>query len=263
MKVAVCQSHIYWEDKIHNIEVACTYIGQAKEAGADLIVFPEMSFTGFSMNLPVVEETMEDGSFYTIAKMQKLSQFYKIHVGFGWVKKGEKAAENHYTILNPEGEIISDYIKIHPFSYANEHLYFSQGEQLSFFEIKEQMVSTFICYDIRFPEVFQVASKKAEVIVVAANWPAARKEHFSTLLKARAIENQCYIVASNCVGVMQGEYFSGNSCIIAPDGTLINTMEDMEGLIIAELTMDVKEYRKSFPFKQDRQESLYYKLDDC
>ncbi len=260
MKVAVCQSHIYWEDKIQNIEVARTYINQASVAGVDLILFPEMSFTGFSMNLPVVEETMENGAYYTVSEVKKMSIAHSIHVGFGWVRKGSDAAENHYTIINPKGEVISDYIKIHPFSYSKENLYFKQGDHLGLCKIKDQWVSTFICYDLRFPEIFQAASKKAEIIVVAANWPETRKDHFSTLLKARAIENQCYIVACNCVGQMNHDYYSGNSSIIAPDGTIVNTMEDKEGLIIEELSMNVKEYRKSFPVKQDRQESLYHQL---
>ncbi len=260
MKVAVCQSHIYWEDKARNIQVAVEYMKQASSENVDLIIFPEMSFTGFSMNVSAVEETLEGRDYYTISEMKKLATAYDIHVGFGWVKKGDKA-ENHYTIVNPKGKIISDYIKIHPFSYGKEDQYFSQGDQLSFCKIKDQWVSTFLCYDLRFPEIFQVASKKADVIIHASNWPESRKEHFTTLLRARAIENQCYLASSNCVGWLQGEYYSGNSSIIAPDGTIMETLEHLEGLIIAELSPSVEEYRKTFPFKKDRRENLYRQLD--
>ena len=260
MRVAVVQTHIYWEEKKHNIEVARRYIEEAAEALADLIVFPEMSFTGFSMNLLAVEEQEAKDEFCTNEEMKRLSTYYKIHIGYGWVKKGSQACENHYTIVDPKGNIISDYIKIHPFSYGEEHHYFTKGDHLSFCNIKGQRVSTFICYDLRFPEIFQVASKQAEVIVVAASWPEARKEHFTTLLKARAIENQCYIVASNCVGAINDDYYSGNSSLIAPNGSIIDTIEHKEGLIIADVLDDVETYRKTFPIKQDRREDLYQKL---
>ncbi len=260
MRIAVAQTHIYWEDKKRNIEVARRFTQEAFESLADFIVFPEMSFTGFSMNLEAVKEQEAKDEFSTNEEMKRLSTYYKIHIGYGWVKKGIAACENHYTIVDPEGRIISDYIKIHPFSYGEEHHYFTKGDHLSFCNIKGQKVSTFLCYDLRFPEIFQAASKKAEVIVVAANWPEARKEHFSTLLKARAIENQCYIIASNCVGTMKGDYYSGGSSIITPTGSVIDTIEHEEGLLIAELTEDVEKYRNTFPIKQDRREDLYQRL---
>lgn len=256
MNIAVCQYHIQWENKELNIKQAESYIAEAKEKGAELIVFPEMSFTGFSMNLPAVEEV----DTYTIDRMKQLSTRYHICIGFGWVKKGNLAAENHYTIVDFNGNSLSDYIKMHPFSYGNEDKYFTPGDQLSFCQIGDQMVSTFICYDLRFPEIFQAASRQASVLLVAANWAAARKDHFLTLIKARAIENQCYVVACNCVGDMQGEYYSGNSSIIAPDGKVIETLEHKEGLLMAELSINVNEYRKGFSVKTDRREELYCRL---
>lgn len=260
MNIAVCQYHIHWENKELNYKTAEEYVAKAAENGAELIVFPEMSFTGFSMNIPAVEEIVEEKDSYTVGRIKQLSAKYHICIGFGWVKKGSLAAENHYTIVDYKGSILSDYIKIHPFSYGNEDKYFTKGDQLSLCQIGDQMVSTFICYDLRFPEIFQSASKGASVIIIGANWPEVRKEHFTTLIKARAIENQCYIVACNCVGDMQDEYYSGNSSIIAPDGRIIETLEHKEGLIFAELSMDVQEYRKGFSVKLDRREELYRNL---
>lgn len=114
-----------------------------------------------------------------------------------------------------------------------------------------------ICYDLRFPELYQQLSKEAHVILVPANWPVGRRSHWRTLLTARAIENQSYMIGINCYG-NQGElYYSGNSSAVMPNGEVLFDITDKEEMRIFELTDDVPLYRKQFPTKADRRPELY------
>lgn len=179
-----------------------------------------------------------------------------------WLWMGERLwgkSENHYTVINDKGEIISDYAKIHPFSFAGEDHKFRGGDNIVTFELNGIRFSTFICYDLRFPEVFQIASKDSQVIIVPADWPEKRKEHWQCLLRARAIENQIYIIAVNCVGEIGGVHYSGDSCIVDPDGKVLAGLSGQEGILEYNLINDVNCFRNSFQVKNDRREDLYYK----
>lgn len=250
MKIELCQTNIIWENKILNLQKAEKIISQSK---SNVLFFPEMSFTGFSMN---TELTGENDSF-TLNYMQKLALKYNKSVAFGWVYKNGEKAENHYTFIDEKGKILSDYVKIHPFSYSGEDEFFKQGNKISIFKYKDFNICNFICYDLRFPEIFQAASKKADIITVAACWPKTRREHWLTLLKARAVENLCYILAVNCVGNIGKEEYSGDSCIINPNGEITDSLSYKEGILTAEIENDVLKYRKSFPVFKDRREDLY------
>ena len=220
----------------------------------DLFLLPEMSFTGFSMNTKL---TGEDGQ-ETVHKMISFAKQYHMAIGFGWVKNRIEKAENHYTVVHKDGTIISDYVKIHPFSFAGEDQKFSGGDKIVLFKLDGIVFSTFICYDLRFPEIFQIASKKADVIIVSANWPERRRDQWRILLQARAIENQVYIIAVNCVGDTGNVIYSGDSCVINPDGQRIVDSFRQEIILEYELKNDVKDFRKCFQMKNDRREDLYY-----
>ncbi len=256
MKVEICQTNIIWENKNENIKKAESII---KKAESDIIIFPEMSFTGFSMNTNLTGENNN----YTINAVREIALKYNKAVGFGWVYKAGEKAENHYTFVNGNGEILSDYTKIHPFSYSGEDNFFKGGDKISIFNFMGFKISSLICYDLRFPEIFQVASKKADVIIVPACWPKARAEHWKTLIKARAIENMCYLIGVNCVGNVGGIEYSGDSCVVAPNGDVIKIISNKEENIIVNIENDVEKYRKEFPVKNDRREDLYLKLNYC
>lgn len=253
MRIALYQSEIIWENKSKNIEKLESVLNQVGKEQIDLILLPEMSFTGFSMNTEKTQEYENE----TITQIQELAKEYQISIGFGWVKAGKEKAENHYSVVCKDGNIISDYVKIHPFSYSGEDKKFVGGNNIGFFSLHGITFSTFICYDLRFPEIFQIASKKADAIIIPANWPARRSEHWKCLLQARAIENQVYIVAINCVGDVGGLYYSGDSCIINPNGEILQSVLDKEQVIVEEIENDVSAFRMSFPVKKDRQEELY------
>lgn len=255
MKVALYQMNIIWENKTENFIKAENAMVQAGSNGADIIFFPEMSFTGFSMNIGSTAEN----DFFTLTKMKELCTKYNIAAGFGWVKECGKKAQNCYTVLNSSGNELSTYVKIHPFSYSNENDYFEKGCSLTKFKINNTTFSTAICYDTRFPELFQGICKDNEVtaIVIPANWPSARADHWKVLTQARAIENQVYILAVNCVGSINGIYYSGNSCIIDPNGKIMAHCENSEEIIYSVLDIDVQSLRNKFPVKKDRQIELY------
>ena len=256
MKAALCQMDIVWEDKLQNYEKAKYYVEEAASKFADIILFPEMSFTGFSMNIDKTKEINEE----SIEIIQGFAIESRINIGFGWVKGNGSKAENHYTIINSKGKVILDYIKIHPFSYSSEDKYFISGNELKRCKLKGIEISTFICYDLRFPEVFQAVSKYVSLIVVPANWPEQRREHWICLLKARAIENQVYILGINCVGEKNGLYYSGDSCVIDPLGNIVEILSYKEGLLIQDIEDNIDKFRNEFLIKGDRKIDLYKKI---
>lgn len=253
IKFALSQTKIIWEDKEQNYACAKLQIEEALSHEVEAIFFPEMSFTGFSMNTETTREQEEQ----TIRKMKEMAQQYQVVLGFGWVKDCGKKCENHYTIVDGTGTVLSDYAKLHPFSYSGEDLKFQGGDTLAFFSLNGILCSCFICYDLRFPEIFQAASRRAHIIIVPANWPAKRNAHWKALLRARAIENQVYILAINCVGNIGGISYTGDSCIINPDGDIKVMLSEAEGNLYYQLIDDVECFRKAFPMKQDRREQFY------
>lgn len=254
MKIGICQLDICWEDKNKNRGKVKHFIMEAAAAGVDLLLFPEMTLTGFSMNISITADYQEESlNFFLGEAMNNL-----INIGFGWVEALGEKARNHYSIVSSDGAVLSDYVKIHPFSFAREDEYFVPGSHVTCFEMCGAGISTFICYDLRFPEVFQAVSDQTALIIVAANWPDPRKEHWITLLKARAIENQVYIAGINCVGGKGGLNYSGNSALIDPQGLVIDELKNVEGLLIADVILDnVISYRAQFPLKADRKVELY------
>ncbi len=257
MKVALAQTHIECENKKENYNRAEKVVFTAQKAGADIVYFPEMSFTGFSMNIQVTGEKNNK----TVDTMSILAQKYAIFIGFGWVCLDGERATNHYSVVSSNGEVISDYSKIHPFSYGDESKYFDGGNKIDKYKILEYTFSNFICYDLRFPEIFQIASRQSEIIVVPANWPKAREEHWKTLLRARAIENQCYILGVNCVGNMNEIEYSGCSMAVSPNGDILSMLENSEGIIYVDIISDVQNVRRLFPVKNDRKWELYNELN--
>ena len=254
MKVALAQMDIVWEDKEKNSKKSENKIKEAKEKGVDLILFPEMSFTGFSMNVEKIGEKREDrNQFETVEKIQKLAKKYEMAIGFGYVEKDGGMGKNHYAVVSKDGQVMSDYVKIHPFSYGGEAQYYDSGNRIEVFGMQGWKIATFICYDLRFPEIFQLASREAQAIIVAANWPESRREHWLTLLRARAIENQCYVLGVNRTGIGGGISYVGDSIVIDPYGKVLEIMKEKEGLIFCEMDREVvEEWREKFPQRKDR-----------
>lgn len=264
MKAALGQLQLQWEDKETNLKVVEAYLELLAEKGTDLFLLPEMSLTGFSMH---VERTKEQGE-ETVSRIQKLADRYQTAIGVGWIKDKGALCENHYSIVTPKGRIL-DAVKLHPFRFGGEAEYFQGGEHLAFCDYGGFCIGVQICYDLRFPEPFQILSKQAELILVPANWPSARSGHWKCLLKARAIENMVYIAGINCAGEMGKLFYSGDSGIYAPDGTKLEKEIvclpercPQEQVQVYELQNDIYRYRECFPVKEDRREALYQRLQE-
>lgn len=259
LRVALIERNILWEDKPGNLKSVEDMLKAIENRHIDLVLLPEMSFTGFSMNTGETAESQGE----TVTAVQELADRYNMNVGVGWVRQGEKLAENHYTILAPgEDECLSDYIKIHPFSYADEDEYFVGGEKLVNCRLGLFDIGTAVCYDLRFPELFQCMSRTSDMIVVPANWPASRSMHWKTLLCARAIESQCFVAGINCCGEMNGVAYSGDSAIYDAEGNTLTPFEtikvnDTDKIYIYDIENNVSSVRECFPVKSDRREELY------
>ncbi|MEI7884962.1 MAG: nitrilase-related carbon-nitrogen hydrolase [Clostridia bacterium] len=256
MKIAVLQLAIIWEDWNANAKKVAIFAEKAALVGAELLLLPEMSMFGFSMNVVKIAKWEEEICLY----FQDLSVEYQLIIGFGYVKQNEEGlGENHYA-LAVKGEIIADYQKIHPFTYGKESQHYSGGTELAFAKIAGHMLGLSICYDLRFPELYQALSIDAELLIVAANWPAERRAQWLILLQARAIENQSFVVGINRVGVGDNCTYLGDSLVIDPQGKIIAQAGSAEELLFAEIDWELlAKYRQEFPVKGDRKKELYRK----
>ena len=155
--------------------------------------------------------------------------------------------------MNPEGEEVCRYTKIHPFSYGQETDFFNSGDEVAVFKWGELTVAPFICYDVRFPEIFRHgAAKGAEVLTVIANFPEKRIDHWINLCKARAIENQAVVVAVNRVGEDPFLAYNGRSLVVDALGEVRSDGGEDEGLVMWDIDLDVlAEYRERFPALRD------------
>lgn len=254
MKLGIGQLNIEWESIEINKEKCLLFMEDAKNQGVDLLIFPEMTLTGFSMNVECIGDQNGD----TLRWFSDMAIFYGFAIGFGYVVVDQGLATNRFCIVTPDGNTLSNYDKIHPFSYGGEDQYYKGGNEVVQFELGGYTFSTFICYDLRFPELFQVASKKADAILLIANWPSTRSEHWKALLKARAIENQCWFVGVNRYGEGNGLSYSGDSMVIDPQGKVQLECQPQEMLGVVTIDLNhTAETREKFRFKQDRQPLKY------
>lgn len=254
MKLGLAQMQIDYENKNLNREKCSRFIKEAGLKQVDLLLFPEMSLTGFSMNV----EHMGEINNETLDWFKEGAVKHNISIGFGYIERTSEKGKNKFSIVSSTGEELCRYTKIHPFSFGTESKFYTGGSDIVHSIIKDFQITPFICYDLRFPEIFQIASKTSQLITIAANWPKARREHWITLLKARAIENQCYIAGVNAVGNINNLDYSGDSMIIDPLGNILTKCSGSEALLTANLDInEVTNLRKDFPLKEDRQEDLY------
>ncbi len=251
MKAAALQLDIAWEDRSANYEIIHGYAQRARDAGVELLILPEMFATGFSLNTAYTAET---GEGETASFIRSLAQTYKMTVVGGYVKSQPNGLPHNVALVcDEEGKDLACYSKIHVFSYSGEDKVHGKGTESVCFEIAGMRAACFVCYDLRFPEIFRQVVDNVHLIIVIASWPAQRQTHWDILLKARAVENQCYIIGVNRVGQGGGLDYVGGSVIIDPLGEVISDGGDKEILIHADVNPSfVNEIRTSFPFLKDR-----------
>lgn len=221
------------------------------------IVLPEVWLSGFKRlsreeEVWCTEETLKDLKAYA-----KKNQVY---LSASHLQKTENGFENVAYVLSPKGKICSSYSKVHLFKQGDEHKRFKAGSSFSVSKSEYGKFALAICYDIRFPEMLRkLALDGAQFFIIPVAWPKKRIDHFQTLLKARAVENQCYVIACNKVGSNeQGLVLGGHSSIYDPWGKKILDLGEKETCGIAEIDLDyLDEVRKSFPVLNMRRRDLY------
>ena len=253
MRVACCQLDIAWEDKPVNRARVERLVRDAKLPRGTVLLLPEMFATGFSMNARAIAEP-PDGE--TARFVARLAREHGLHVIAGVVLRddgGGGQPRNEALAFDPAGTLVCRYAKVHRFSYANEHRHYAAGSAPTSFEVDGVPVQPTVCYDLRFPELFRTpATRGAALIGVIANWPAARDEHWTALLKARAIENQAFVAGVNRCGRDPNVAYSGRSQIVGPWGDVLADAGGDERIIHADLDLDrLRDYRRKFPALDD------------
>jgi omega-amidase len=249
---------IAFGDPNKNYQNAEKLIEEAMTEKPDIIVLPELWTTGY--DLTRLEQIADKDAGTTIRFLRNAAIKYQVHfVGGSVANQGETGVKNTLLIINKKGELVHSYSKLHLFKLMDEHLFLEAGDKEGLFELEGLTFSGVICYDIRFPEWIRThTAKGAEALFVVAEWPAARLTHWRALLIARAIENQCFVIACNRSGSDPNNEFAGHSMIINPWGEVIAEAGANEEIVSAEIELElVKDIRKQIPIFKDRRPDLY------
>ncbi|MPZ72392.1 MAG: carbon-nitrogen family hydrolase [Nitriliruptorales bacterium] len=251
MRVAAIQHDIVWENPSANFQRLAPWIATAAAAEARLVLLTEMYSTGFSMNTAATAERVGGPS---TEFLQTQAKTHGIWLG-GSIPELSDHSDlpfNTFVLATPEGKV-ERYRKIHPFTYSKEHEHFAAGEGFVTIGVDGVNVTPFICYDLRFADEFWATAARTDCYVVPANWPEARRHHWTALLRARAIENQAYVVGCNRVGDGGKLHYTGDSRIIDPMGDVLAAASGGETLLLADVEpARVRQTRERFPFMPDR-----------
>ncbi|MCD6449858.1 MAG: hypothetical protein J7L34_05055 [Thermotogaceae bacterium] len=245
MKISIVQFDIEWENLNKNLNKIGKYVLKAKENGSKLVLFSEMSLSGFSMNASKIYAKEEH-----IEILKELSR--EVAIGVGYAEKCGDYFYNTYSIFMA-GEKIASYSKIHLFSHGGEDKHYERGNRIETVEINGLKVTPFICYDLRFPCIFQKAALETDLFVIPASWPEKRRYHWKNLLVARAIENQAYVAGINRTGKDPYFDYSGDSLVVDPWGEIMLDAKDAEGVFTVDIDAEkIKKIRGVFPVRKDR-----------
>ena len=255
LRVAAIQHEIVWHDREANFARLAPMIAGAAAGGAGLVLLTETFSTGFSFDTPGIGEP--EGGPSSEFLIEQAEQ-HEVWIGGSCPELDPGAPgddprpSNSFVLAGPDGTV-HRYRKIHPFSHANEERYVRAGTEFVTVEVHGVRLSLFVCYDLRFADEFWALAHDTDAYLVIANWPAKRRLHWSTLLRARAIENQAYVVGVNRVGTGGGLEYSGDSAIIDPLGEVLATGAGVETVLVADIDPEhVASTRSHFRFLQDR-----------
>jgi predicted amidohydrolase len=258
LTIAYIQADLIWENSSANLKKFENHFEQIEQA--DIVVLPEMFNTGFTMNVDEMAQKY-NGELVQWMKQQALKHNFAI-LGSAIINDKDKNY-NRFIMAYPCGDI-KYYDKRHLFRMGNEHENFEAGSRMEIFKFAGWRIRPLICYDLRFP-VWSRNRNNYDVLIYVANWPAARNEVWNTLLKARAIENQCYVIGVNRIGNdgMNIEY-TGNSMVIDPRGNIISQQsENKEGIEILTISLSkLNDFRKKFPVHFDADVYTLLGLDE-
>lgn len=245
LSVAACQLDVFPNDLTQNLQLIEKMITNASSENIDFLVFPELLTLGYDLN---AYSHLSRNNFAVITeKLSDLANQFKMSILLGTHTESEGVLRNSQVLFSPSAKPHHVYEKAHLF--PGEEPFFESGTTDENFFVNDIHFRAKICYDLRFPECFRIyESVMPHVFVISAAWPLARISHWKTLLQARAIENQAYIVASNRIGNDNGLVFGGTSLIINPLGEIIaESSEDKEEIISTVIDSDsIEKLRKDF-----------------
>jgi predicted amidohydrolase len=251
MRFGVVQHDIAWEDREANFARLAPLVARAVGAGAEFVLLSETFSTGFSMTPGIGEPEGGPSAQF----LQKRAAEHGVWVAGSCpeVAPDGDLPYNSFVLAGPDGTV-HRYRKLHPFTHGGEHERFRAGEKPVTVEVGGLRVTPFVCYDLRFADVFWSAALDTDVFLVTANWPAPRRLHWQTLLQARAIENQAYVVGCNRVGTAgDGTEHTGDSRIVSPMGELLATAAGVETVLVADVDpAEVTATRERLQFLADR-----------
>jgi omega-amidase len=261
IKIALAQFNVALGQPRQNEEMARSLVARAADSGAQLVVLPELWFAGYDLaNAELHAAALDEGAF---AFMADLAGSYGVYLtGTSLEANPDGLPYNTAALFDPEGALVGSYRKVHLWAPMGEVDHMSSGNDLPTFDLPWGRTALAICYDLRFPEAWRrYATAGARLVVIPAQWPARRVEHWRLFLRARAGENQFFVAGCNRAGVdrePEGTAFGGYSAVSDPWGNLLveGTMEP--DLLLATLDLDeVDKARRLFPFLADRRSDLY------
>ncbi len=259
MKIGIVQPDISLGRPKENIEHISTLLDKLfKKGKPDVVILPELWYTGYDYE-SLEENAVSDGEVLNIVKGW-MRDYPVLWIPGSFPVKDNGRIYNRTYAISPFGDFITYYDKIHLFGPMSEKRYFTEGEHIVTFEYQGVMFGLSICYDLRFPELFRILTLKgARVIFLPTEWPTPRMEHFITLMKARAIENQVYMVSANRVGKDLMSEFSGTSLVVDPWGKEVCVLGEKEEVAICEIDLSlIERVRKKIPVLSDRREDVYH-----
>jgi predicted amidohydrolase len=260
MKVSLIQSDIAWNDPSESVKRCAALASEALASQGEILIFPEMFTCGFSMPTgKLAEESSREGLEF----LRSLASQHSVFT-IGSLPEIDSASKHYNTawVFGPHGARGS-YRKIHPFSFGGEADTYSPGAELCTTTLESASsaplrCTVLVCYDLRFAPLFWARAPHTDLFVVVANWPATRREHWLTLLRARAIENQAYVAGVNRVGLGGGLTYSGDSVLFAPDGTELGKLGDNQEILTCEVDpAAVASWREKLPALLDRRPEIY------
>lgn len=248
-----------WEDPATNLERAGDAVAQAAAAGARLALLPETFATGFTLE----SERAAEAAPLVRQRLAELARSHRIWLAAGLAEPGPERPFNAAVVLDPEGAEVLHTRKIHLFSYAEENGRYAAGEALESVEVEGVRIAVHICYDLRFPELFRLQAEAVDLFLVPANWPAVRDHAWTTLLKARAMDSQAWVLGVNRVGRdRRDSRHCGSSTLVDPQGREVARLAHQEGLLLGTVDAEaVARARERFGALRDRRPGLYRRLE--
>ena len=248
MIITLIQSDIIWENKLKNLEKLGQLISAAR-ADADIIILPEMFNTGFSMNPGDLSEKPDSTTFEW---MQSIAEKKYSGICGSYIIVEDNHYYNRWIFVSPDNKMWS-YDKRHLFSPGGEDSLFTRGMERIVFNYRGLRICPNICYDLRFP-VWSRNRNDYDLLINSSNWPESRRDVWITLLKARALENQCYVAGVNRIGIDgTGIKYCGDSMILGPKGEILASgTTNKECLISGDISLtDLADFREKFPVLND------------